>query len=62
MCTGYSSGVLSVDVVGGVVDVSQSYVKNEKSFRAEVFHFDLRVFAASLTVMRSGESVRTAGI
>lgn len=29
---------------------------------AEVFHFDLKVFAASLTVMRSGESVRTAGI
>lgn len=32
------------------------------SCRAKVFHFDLKVFAASLTVMRSGESIKTAGI
>lgn len=43
-----------------------SAVKKIKSLalpsEARVFHFDLKVFAASLTVMRSGESVRTAGI
>lgn len=27
-----------------------------------VFYFDLKVFAGSLTVMRSGESIKTAGI
>lgn len=41
-------------------------LKKEKALvlpsEAELFHFDLKVFAASLTVMRSGESVRTAGI